>query len=105
MNDCLAPGGFHVFQLPVVPGRSDEDLSPTLTDADRLRRFGQRDHVRRVGAADLDRDVLRHFAEFARIDVARVVSPREARRAGIPAEARSGTSGHSVHAFVKPAGS
>jgi phosphoglycolate phosphatase len=102
MNACLAPGGFHVFQLPIAPGPTDEDLSPTLTDADRLRRFGQRDHVRRVGAADLDRDVLRHFAGFARIDVARVVSARAARRAGIPDAARTGPSGHGVHAYVKP---
>jgi phosphoglycolate phosphatase len=102
MNACLAPGGFHVLQLPVVPGRSDEDLSPGLTDADRLRRFGQRDHVRRVGADDLARDVLAHFEGFRRLDVAALVSPRDLRRAGVPDHARTGDSGHSVYAFVKP---
>ena len=43
MNGALRPGGVHIFQIPVVPGQTDEDLSPLLTDDDRLKRFGQED--------------------------------------------------------------
>lgn len=102
MNACLAPGGFHVFQVPVAPGASDEDLSPDLSAEDRARRFGQQDHVRRVGTDDLGRDLLRHFDGFRRLDVAALVSARLLRRAGVPPRARDRDTGHSVYAFVKP---
>lgn len=102
MNACLAPGGFHLFQLPIVPGRTDEDLSPDLSPAEREQRFGQHDHMRQVGAEDLYRDVLRHFDGFRRLDVAALVSPRALRRARVPPEARDRDTAHSVYAFLKP---
>src|SRR5262249_52410044 len=44
----LRPGGWATLMTPVVRDVTDED--PTVTDpAERLRRFGQRDHVRRYG--------------------------------------------------------
>jgi SAM-dependent methyltransferase len=62
----LAPGGWALMMTPVVVERTDED--PSVTDpAERLRRFGQDDHVRRYGwdyvdrlrEAGFDVDVLR----------------------------------------------
>lgn len=44
----LAPGGFGLLQVPFRPGtRTDED--PAADEAERLRRFGQADHVRYYG--------------------------------------------------------
>ena len=48
MRRVLAPGGMAVIQVPVDATRTDED--PTITDPqERLRRFGQEDHVRLYG--------------------------------------------------------
>lgn len=51
LRECfrvLRPGGWAVFLVPVTVGRTVED--PSVVDpAERLRRFGQEDHVRRYG--------------------------------------------------------
>lgn len=50
----LAPGGWAILQVPLFAERTDEDQS--ITDpAERLRRFGQEDHVRVYGRDFLDR--------------------------------------------------
>jgi SAM-dependent methyltransferase len=44
----LAPNGWAILQVPIWDAVTDED--PNVTDeAERTRRFGQRDHVRRYG--------------------------------------------------------
>lgn len=50
----LKPGGWGLVLTPIVVDETDEDL--TVTDpAERLRRFGQTDHVRRYGWDYVDR--------------------------------------------------
>lgn len=50
----LRPGGFALLQVPIQPGPTVED--PAVTDpAERLRRFGQHDHVRIYGEDFPDR--------------------------------------------------
>lgn len=81
MARVLRPTGWAMVLVPITAERTDED--PTITDpAERLRRFGQHDHVRRYGPDYVDR--LRD-AGFA-VDVVRVadlVSPRDAERMGL----------------------
>jgi SAM-dependent methyltransferase len=83
MRRVLRPGGFAVIQVPIEGDVTDED--PTVTDPEeRLRRFGQRDHVRvygldivgRLAVAGFQVDVL----DDSMIDVAvaereRVIQP------------------------------
>ena len=50
----LRPGGWAILNVPVLVPETDED--PTVTDpAERLRRFGQEDHVRVYGPDYRDR--------------------------------------------------
>lgn len=50
----LKPGGWAILLVPVTADRTVED--PSVTDpAERLRRFGQEDHVRRYGPDYADR--------------------------------------------------
>jgi SAM-dependent methyltransferase len=67
LHRILKPGGWGVIQVPILRETTDED--PSLTDpAERLRRFGQEDHVRiygrdfagRLEAAGFELDV-QHF--------------------------------------------
>jgi SAM-dependent methyltransferase len=73
----LAPGGWALVMTPIVVERTIED--PSATPAERLRRFGQDDHVRRYGWDYVDRlrdaglsvDVVRLEDELAEPDVGR----------------------------------
>jgi SAM-dependent methyltransferase len=52
----LAPGGFAVLQVPLDTGRAETYEDPTVTrPEDRLRLFGQNDHVRIYGRDYKDR--------------------------------------------------
>lgn len=46
----LKPGGLAIMQVPLEPGREVTDEDPRITDPEeRIRRFGQYDHVRVYG--------------------------------------------------------
>lgn len=46
----LRPGGVALLHVPIDDGRAETDEDPTVTDpAERVRRFGQDDHVRLYG--------------------------------------------------------
>lgn len=53
LHRALAPGGTHLFFIPVMRGRHASDFNDISEDERRLR-FGQKDHVRRFGEADID---------------------------------------------------
>jgi SAM-dependent methyltransferase len=74
----LAPDGWALLMTPIVVESTSEDL--TLTDPqERLRRFGQKDHVRRYGWDYVDRiqdaglvaEVVRLEDELSAADVER----------------------------------
>lgn len=47
----LKPGGLALMQVPFKAGQQTTDEDPTITDPEeRIRRFGQYDHVRQYGA-------------------------------------------------------
>lgn len=77
----LAPGGWAVLNVPISADRTVED--PSVVDpAERERRFGQRDHVRRYGPDYRQR--LQEAGFTTRVITApELVGPDEARRLGI----------------------
>lgn len=50
LDRILAPGGIHMFSIPIKGPVTVEDLSPDLTPQQRLERFGLEDHMRVFGA-------------------------------------------------------
>jgi predicted SAM-dependent methyltransferase len=78
----LRPDGWAVFQVPVTAALTEEDRSVT-DPLERLRLYGQHDHVRRYGWDFVDR--LRESG--FRVDVVHaedLVPPRRVRRMGLP---------------------
>ncbi len=53
LNSRLAPGGWHLFTLPVGKGRFREHLDPAASPEELLALFGQDDHVRVFGEDDV----------------------------------------------------
>jgi phosphoglycolate phosphatase len=56
LHALLKPGGWHLFAVPLLREWSSEDLGP-MSEAERLRRFGQHDHYRWIGRRDFERDM------------------------------------------------
>lgn len=54
LHRSLRPGGIAILQVPLKVGETDEDPS-VLDPVERLRRFGQEDHVRFYGRDDFAR--------------------------------------------------
>lgn len=79
LHRIIAPGGLAVIMVPVIEGweRSYEDASITQPE-DRVRHFGQHDHLRRFGA-----DIRARIAEAGfQLDEVTAVEP-EAMRHGL----------------------
>lgn len=49
LDRILAPGGVHMFSVPIQGPTTIEDLSPVLTPQERKERFGLEDHMRVFG--------------------------------------------------------
>lgn len=69
----LRPGGIALVQVPFRPGPTDED--PAAPSAERLRRFGQADHVRYYGD-DFDERLERAGLLVERVRPSEVVTPQ-----------------------------
>ena len=63
LHRALKPHGKHVFQVPFNGGRYDECFQD-IGSAERIRRFGQDDHVRSFGSLD----VSSHLGKLLDID-------------------------------------
>ena len=83
LRRVLRPGGWALLQTPVDLERAVSDEDPAVTlPAERLRRFGQADHVRIYGRDFFDR--LRAAGwEIERIPFARRLGEEETRRFGL----------------------
>lgn len=58
LHALLRPGGHHVFSFPVgAAGHYGCDMAPGLSERERRRRFGQKDHIRRFTREDFDQTV------------------------------------------------
>lgn len=104
MNAALAPGGFHIFQVPVHNGWYREDMDPDLDPAERTRLFHQADHMRQFGNKDFEERVLELFSDMIPVDITSTVDKSAFSRAGIPQSALTRHSGHSVYLYKKPGG-
>lgn len=79
----LKPGGVLFLQVPFARAKAETDEDPTITDPEeRIRRFGQFDHVRRYGRDLLDRLASSGF-QVETIRVEEVFSADEMKRFGL----------------------
>lgn len=102
LDRILAPGGMHFLSVPVRGETTSEDLSPDLPAADRLRRFGQEDHMRLFGTADLRALLTRVWGSGQHlIEPIRLFARDDLRTAAIPTVAWQGVSGHSIFHYRK----
>jgi SAM-dependent methyltransferase len=101
LNDLLVPGGWHIFSVPISPGRkNEENYSPELTDAERKQRFGQIDHVRVFGS-----DYMEAFQDGGLtqplFDVRSLFTKEELEIWGVPTDVLDRPCGHTVFAWRK----
>ena len=77
----LKPGGKAILQVPLEVGRDETDEDPSVTDpAERLRRFGQEDHVRFYGVADFERRLRQAGFEVEAVDYVAQLGPEVVER-------------------------
>lgn len=101
LNALLAEGGYHVFGIPFTSDYFREDLSPELTEADHLERFGHEDHVRSFGARDFEVMFGPAFEGMERVDVGKQVGAAALAEANVPPRALTGLSAHSILVYRK----
>lgn len=102
MDRILAPDGLHFLSVPIRGEHTSEDLSPELTDAERLARFGQEDHMRIFGSVDLQEMLVDVWGPGDHlIEPIRLFARDDLRRAAIPTVAWQGASGHGIFHYRK----
>jgi hypothetical protein len=101
MNDAIAPGGYHIFQVPIHTGWYREDMNPRLSREAREERFYQWDHLRVFGTNDFPERCLSLFHGFERIDVSKVITADELNEAGVPPSTITKLTGHTPFVFRK----
>ncbi len=104
LDRVLAPGGHHLFSVPIKGEETIEDLSPDLTEQERHEMFGQWDHMRLFGRRDLMALLANVYGEdgFKALQPLEVFAKEALQRAGIPEVAWSGLNGHTVIHRPKP---
>lgn len=102
LHRAIRPGGVHLFSVPISKGFSAEDLDPGMPPAERTDRFGQHDHMRRIGRADFDRSFGPILGIPSTYSLTEHFSEAELRRANIRKRLWN-CSGSSVFYLRKPA--
>jgi hypothetical protein len=102
MNAALAPGGFHIFQVPIHKGWYREDMDPEMGRSERERLFHQWDHMRQFGDKDFEDRVLELFADMIRVDLSEHLDGQLLKQAAVPASALTRNTGHTVYLYIKP---
>lgn len=69
----LSPSGVAIIEVPVKPGETDEDVNAPVEE--RIRRFGQADHLRYYGVEDFERRLNEHGLRFQPLVIEDVVDP------------------------------
>ncbi|UXU07195.1 class I SAM-dependent methyltransferase [Agrobacterium tumefaciens] len=100
LHRALTDNGAHVCSIPICDGYYEESTFP-LPDAERERRFGQFDHVRRFGTEDLHLTLGMLFKIPKTYDLTTTFSEADLNSANIPATTWRGYSPHSVLALKK----
>jgi hypothetical protein len=100
LNRFISPGGYHLFSTPIMPGRATvEDLSPDLTPEEKLRRFGQDDHVRMFGSLDFASFIEGAGMLSGLVDLSALISEDELRHAGLDPNVFATYNSHRVFAW------
>ena len=85
--------------IPIMSGSYDEDLGEVSVE-DRQRRFGQADHVRRIGRDDLS-ETLGKIVKLSPVDFGAEFSEKALVQANIPRELWTGWNPSTVQVFSK----
>ena len=103
LERILAPGGVHLFSVPIRGETMTETLSPDLSAEERIRRFGQDDHMRLFGRSDLPQLLRSIWAqEEVMFDFGQDLDPALLEEAAIPQQAVSEINGNSMFLRRKP---
>jgi hypothetical protein len=95
LHRALHPDGLHVMCIPFLDGAYDECWA-ALSGAERVRRFGQNDHMRRFGTEDVQRSLGALFELPAEYDLEKEFGAELLERHRIPGYARRGFTPHTV---------
>lgn len=95
LHRMLTDTGRHIFVVPFLGGRYDEAFGD-MPLPERMRRFGQDDHVRRIGLADMDSHLGAILRLPAVYDAESQFGAKALRRANIPQPLWHGYTGSSV---------
>lgn len=100
IDGLLAVGGMHLFSVPVMGERYDEDMDPKMPASVRAARFGQDDHMRVFGRQDVEAMLAERAGALA---FRRVVdfTAEELEAAAIPVSVLHSVSSHSVFARIR----
>jgi len=101
LNASLAPGGYHIFGVPFYSRHFRENLSPELTNEDRVNQFGHEDHVRSFGTQDFETMFGGAFEGMQRLDLGVHIDTDALARANVPARAIGSLSAHSILVYQK----
>ena len=101
LNDTLAPGGFHLFQVPIHLGWYREDMDPGMPQEVREERFLQHDHLRVFGQEDFADRCLRLFRGMEKVDLAALITREELVNAAVPGNSLTSANGHTAFLFMK----
>lgn len=96
LDTLLRPGGVHVFTLPMTTDYYREDLDPALSPEERLRLFGQDDHMRMFGRKDLRNQLAAEFGRDVHFSRSVEIGEAELRQAGIPLSVLDTVNSHTV---------
>ncbi len=95
LTNSLKDDGLQLFSVPILSGHYEADIAPRSL-AERERRFGQDDHVRRFGKEDIQRSLGMLFQIPDTYDLLAEFEADELRRYNIPESKWQGYSSDSV---------
>jgi Methyltransferase domain len=101
LHRLLSDDGTMICCIPFLDGHYASSTSPDLTEDERTERYGQWDHVRRFGTADLDLSLGRVYDLPTEYDARHSVSEARLLAANVPPYAWTGFTPHSVLVFGK----
>lgn len=86
LHRALKPDGVHACVIPISPGSWDESFNMSLSREMREKRFGQYDHVRRIGLIDIKQTLgkILNIDRYLDFDATRDFSPQILAKYNIP---------------------
>lgn len=100
LHRALKPTGRHVFSIPILSGRYDETFAD-IGEPERIKRFGQFDHVRRFGRDDLQQSLGMLFRISDEYDISKRFSAAQLVACNIPEGAWRGFTSNTIFCLKK----